>query len=214
MSRLAVTQARVRRVIGTCYAIWEGTACRIWPQPAVAAMRLVKTLARLFAPTRGERAAQASLPFRPEGQRNRMRVATAVSPFVGFEQSPWPAAQGRWESAALLRLVAASVSSRLPHFPFSCGWLPLAKQTTAGILGLRREAAQSLFSQRLYAFSGVAPKANPRAARVLGRRFRTPVRCPNGQIGPRFVGCRSGLIRKRGGRLGSVPSRKSGCLSR
>jgi len=107
LSRLAVTQARVRRVIGTCYAIWEGTACRIWPQPAVAAMRLVKTLARLFAPTRGERAAQASLPFRPEGQRNRMRVATAVSPFVGFEQSPRPAAQGRWE----VRL--------------SCGWLPL-----------------------------------------------------------------------------------------
>jgi hypothetical protein len=45
-------------------------------------------LRRLFAPTRDERAAQASLPFRPEGQRNRMRVATAVSPFVGFEKSP------------------------------------------------------------------------------------------------------------------------------
>ncbi len=86
-----------------------------------------------------ERAAQASLPFRPEGQRNRMRVATAVSPFVGFEQSPRPAAQGRWEVWR------------------SCGWLPLRfrrvcrtsrspavgcrlpnSQTTAGILGLPR----------------------------------------------------------------------------
>ena len=109
MSRLAVPQARVRRVIGTCYAIWEGTACRIWPQPAVAATRATgESLSPTVRQnTRGERAAQASLPFRPEGQRNRMRVATAVSPFVGFERSPRLAAQGRWE----VRL--------------SCGWLPL-----------------------------------------------------------------------------------------
>lgn len=188
LSRLAVPQARVRRIIGTCYAIWEGTACRIWPQPAVAAMRLVKTLARRFARTRGERAAQASLPFRPEGQRNRMRVATAVSPFVGFEPSPRPAAQGRWEVRR------------------SCGWLPLRfrrvcrtsrspavgcrlpnSQNNCGNSGTAALAAQSLFSQRLYAFSPVAPKGNPRAARFLGRRFRTGVRPEHLWAGNRSV---------------------------
>jgi hypothetical protein len=183
LSRLAVAQARVRRVIGTCYAIWKvppggygrsPQSPRLPGSPSRAAfardgvgVRLVKALARQFARTRA-----ASAQRRHRYRSGPKASGTGCALQLRFRRL-WDSNSRRGQRHKVGgKCGSPAVGCRLPN-----------SQTTVGILGLRREDAQSLFSQRLYAFSAVAPKGNPRSERFFGGRFRAVVRCPERMFG-------------------------------
>jgi len=194
MSRLAVAQARVRRVIGTCYAIWKVPPNGYGRSPqSPRRERLVNALARLFARTR---AASPGSPVRrllahwggSAQRRHRYRSGPKAS---GTGCALQLRLRRLWDSNSR-RGQRHKVGGKCGSPAVGCRFgfvasaaLPVLLRLVAacqtnncGNSGTAAFAAQSLFSQRLYAFSGVAPKGNPRAARFLGRRFRTPVRCP------------------------------------